>query len=105
MAYMRHPFYVWSDGEAITIIDTETSGSVIMPLELFDALVVMRHAQLLEAHRESPGRTGMDEYSKRVADQYEGHAGADALRRVFGMKDVMGIARDAIADLERPPDT
>ncbi len=109
MAYMDTPWYIWSDGTHMHIARSEPEGfeyeTVAVPLEVFDALVVMRHAQLLEERRETPGRTGMDEYSKEIAERYAGNMGADALRRIFGLKDTMATAREAIADLERPPDT
>ena len=78
MAYIRYPFYAYQDGENIHIHAGDapyTHGDLILPLEMFDLLVVMRYAQLTEEQ-------------ERKAEQNAvlmGEFGADPLRRKLGV--------------------
>jgi hypothetical protein len=75
-------WYVCRDGTDVHICRGKSTG-VTMPLEVLGALGVMRWAQRWEECK-AEGATRMDEYMRHVARDYEGHLGADALRRFSG---------------------
>lgn len=99
MAYMRRPFYVYSSGDEIHIVDLEQSHAreVILPTKIFDALVVMRYAQLEELVTE--GKTSgfpVRAWEKYVANEYNGNFGCDALRKKLGLITAMQTVIDEV---------
>jgi hypothetical protein len=99
MAYMRGDYYIWrgscyaAEGlddppdsrECIYFSTPDMSGS--MDMDVFDDLVVMRYAQIVEQGR-------MREVKERAAQNYEGNFGCDALRksmklRTYGTKEAI----------------
>lgn len=83
MAYMRNPYYAYRSGTTMYIQSAEADEGIALPLEVFDALVVMRYAQLQMA--EGPV-ADLLKLEREVADRYDGNFGADALRRKLGLK-------------------
>lgn len=78
MSYIRDPHYVWRGGEWIHIDD------VAMNLQVFDALVMMRLAQMTEEEKEMARKLAVE----------MGEFGADELRAEMGLPTQMGeVAR------------
>lgn len=98
MSYIRGDYYSWVGGTdesefihiASPTIECRDCGDVrchkpdhyltwlVMPMEVFDELVAMRHAQLVEEGR-------LEQAEQRAAEKYAGNGGCYALRRKLGL--------------------
>lgn len=76
MAYMRGKYYVYEGGDGVNIYTRE--GHVIMPMKVFDALVVMRFAEMNSKEK--------DKAIKYAITNYSGNFGVDELRKKCGME-------------------
>lgn len=76
MSYMREPYYVFRDGEAVHLHDGESH--VIMAQAHFDAIVLMRAAQLLK----DPAAT---EAAKKIVLENRVNRDADAALVEWGL--------------------
>ena len=87
MAYMRGTWYIWCGGEE----DKETINinSEAMPMEIFDALVVMRYAELQE-------EKGIKKAESLAIKNYQGNFGCDALCRKYKKSDTMSMVKKLI---------
>lgn len=86
MAYMRGVPYVYSTGGTMEIY---AEGHVSLPIDQFDALVLMRFAQILDR-----GHDALEEEMVRVAGTYAGNFGCDALLKLLGQPTVMDYLRE-----------
>lgn len=92
MSYMRGPIYVWSDGKSMHlwrryeppqdwdytlewVRDCDYHDGVAIPLRTFDALVMMREAQLSAPRRRR---------AQQLALRWVGNFGVDRLLRKLG---------------------
>lgn len=93
MSYMRGDPYIYSTGETIEIY---SSGGAHLSLDMdtFDALVVMRMAQLIETQE------NFEAFLAEVAQRYAGNFGADALRKMLGRPTAMDYIRALVAKRE-----
>lgn len=85
MSYLRQPIYVYSDG-ALVFFDGHA-----VPIEWFDAVVMMRFAQLSPAERDQATAKAI-EYGEMGADALRDAVGAETLmhevfRNVFGERE------------------
>lgn len=81
---MRSPFYVWSDGEMVTISDRDGWGDkVLMPESVLEELAVMVALELLDPE-EGGSREKFVAVVERAYTAHGGNFGADAAARVVG---------------------
>lgn len=76
MAYMRGKYYVYEGGDGLNIHTEE--GHAVLPMKVFDALVVMRFAEMDEV-----AKTNAIKFAVR---HYSGNFGVDELRRRCGLE-------------------
>ena len=67
MAFMRGKYYIWEED------DTINNWTKSLPLKIFDALVLMRMAELITIDKKS------FKSALKTALQYQGNFGCDAL--------------------------
>lgn len=81
MSYIRGDYYTFvsasGDGEHINFMFSE--GSTSMPLEIFDELVAMRVAEMIEEGK-------LEAAAERAIQKYSGNVGCSALREHRGLK-------------------
>lgn len=88
MSYIRGEFYTWVSGcdrhhlpsGARTCYEHDRiwiAAVTALPMEVFDALVVMRHAELVEEGL-------LEENEQRVVEKYGGNFGSYALQKKRG---------------------
>ena len=86
MAYMRGDWYTYrtssAAGEEVLVCAWVTPERI--PMETFDALVVMRYAQLQEEGT-------VEEVERQAVGFYAGNFGCDALCRKVGVPDTIQI--------------
>lgn len=92
MSYMQHPMYVFKDRDVMHF------GDVVVPIEVFDVVALMRFAELREIHG---GLSALAPHMLAVAKAYEGNVGADALRRLFNLPPMICTASDEVLAYER----
>jgi hypothetical protein len=74
MAYMRGRYYIYVGGN----LEIHANGEhVSLPMKVFDELVIMRMAEMTEAHKIS--------VIKRTIREYTGNFGCDKLRKKCGL--------------------
>lgn len=96
--YMTEPFYVWHDGLGINIVAPDHTPhrgqGVSIPVEVFDEIVMMRHAQIganfgiatfVNGGDIRDAQEAFKAYGRGVAERHEHSTGADELRRMFGL--------------------
>jgi hypothetical protein len=71
MAFMRGKYYVWEGGDGIHLPD-------VMPMVEFDALVIMRMAELISIEKKALPK------AIKKAMEYRGNFGCDALCKLQG---------------------
>jgi hypothetical protein len=93
---MREPFYIYR-GDGLVIIDNsklgEMGGDIMIPMELFDELVVMRYAQLTAEE--------IAEAEKRAIDKHTGNAGVSELSKKYGLPGFMDIVQQEIDNIQK----
>lgn len=86
MAYIYDGnFYIAQTGDGVTVSTPGDGTEVHLPMDVFDAIVLMRSAQLSE-ELEKPG----DLYVRMIAACDRGTLGAEALRRWLQIPSAMG---------------
>ena len=85
MAYMRGEYYVYEGGDGINIY--AKGGSVTIPSAIFNALVMMRVAELTEKEKKIAIKLAVVEYS--------GNFGVDPLRHACGLETVFEAMKKA----------
>jgi hypothetical protein len=91
VSYLRSPFYVWSDGStthiwareqtesyAEYVKDCDFPAGVGLPNDVFDALCLMRVAEIDAAHNRR-------KYERTALEKFGGNFGSAALYRRLGM--------------------
>lgn len=92
MSWMRHPLYVWSDGENVNVGVADYGAPIVsFPESQLEDLAVMVAAELLEEGR-------LQEVAERSADRHSGNAGCDALDKLLGRRQGFAdVLRDLVA--------
>lgn len=93
MSYLRHPAYVWTDGTAVHlwprrqdpdytqyVQDCDFPTGIRLPIAVWDALGLMRTAQLEAEHDPASSLT----YARALLRQSGGNVGAQALAHTLG---------------------
>jgi hypothetical protein len=101
---MRELFYIYK-ADGLVIYDNakfgkqigpgkETNmGGVVLPMEIFDELVVMRYAQLTTEEIAAA--------EKRAIDKYTGNAGCSELSKKHGLPGFMDLVNQEIKDIKK----
>ena len=87
MAYIRGKYYTYSDGVKIHLPDE-------IPVDIFDELVVMRFAQLVEENK-------VIYAEKRAIKNNTGNIGCDALIKKHGGKTTLDMINDSIKKIKK----
>jgi hypothetical protein len=94
---MRGTYYVYrasSDKHTDTINIHAPDGDLAIPIELFDALCVMRYAQLIK-------EKDISTFEREVAEFYRGNFGVDALCERVGIKTAKQLTDEEIEKQEK----
>jgi len=100
MAYMRDPFYVWSDGENLHIHDQRTgdygSGDdVTIPNKVFEELTAMYFLRMTEKEREKA--------IKRAYKNHGGNFGCEGVAKHLGKPSGYDMVVAVLDELEADP--
>lgn len=85
MSWIRGEYYTWAGNDDDGNLVIHFNGCEY-PMDVFDELVVMRHAELVKKKK-------VKETELRAIKKYEGNFGCDELREKYGKKTVMGQIR------------
>lgn len=89
MSFMRSPYYVWHDGQNIHLPD-------MMSFKEFDALVVMRIAELVTKEKPTLKRA-----IKNAVTDHRGNFGCDALCKLQEKKGAIDILKTFAKHLKK----
>ena len=92
MSYMCGDYYIYPTEDGIRI-HTTTQSDLFLPQHIFDALVVMRYAQLEEEELEAG--SPLADFEKEVAKKYVSNGSSSALARKYGME----TFKDALSEM------
>lgn len=83
MSYMRGEYYVFESDDGLNIYTKD--GWTLMPMKIFDALVVMRFVEMTETEKQRA--------TKLAIKRYSGNFGADKLRQRCGLETCFDIIK------------
>jgi hypothetical protein len=94
MAYMRSPYYVYTNGVEMSLFDTE-GGTARIPIDVFDKLVIQRFAALVQDDHNRLVRL-----AEEVSEEEMGNFGNDWLREVLNKRTASERLRQVLQESE-----